>query len=107
MSGDDISIRVAERPDAAAIAAIYAPIVRETAISFEIEPPSAEDMAGRIETTLQSHPWLVAVRAGDVVGYAYAGQHQHAPPIAGRSMSPPTSTPARVGRVWGPGSMRR
>jgi len=50
--------------------------VRETAISFEIEPPSAEDMAGRMEATLASHPWLVAVRAGDVVGYAYAGQHQ-------------------------------
>jgi L-amino acid N-acyltransferase YncA len=76
MSSADISIRVAEHADAAAIAAIYAPIVRETAISFETEPPSAEDMAGRIEAALSSHPWLVAVRAGAVIGYAYAGQHQ-------------------------------
>ena len=76
MSGEDISIRVAERADADAIAAIYAPIVRETAISFETEAPSADEMAGRIDATLPSHPWLVAVRAGAVVGYAYAGQHQ-------------------------------
>jgi len=76
MSGEDIGLRVAERRDADAIAAIYAPIVRETAISFETEPPSAEEMAGRIEKTLPSHPWLVAVRAGVVVGYAYASEHQ-------------------------------
>ncbi len=76
MSGDDITIRVAERDDADAIAAIYAPIVRETVISFETEPPSAQEMAGRIAATLPLHPWLVAVRAGQVVGYAYAGPHQ-------------------------------
>ena len=76
MSGDDIGLRVAERHDAEAIAAIYAPIVRETAISFETEPPSAEAMAERVETTLPSYPWLVAERAGAVVGYAYAGAHQ-------------------------------
>jgi L-amino acid N-acyltransferase YncA len=76
MSGDDITIRVADQADADAIAAIYAPIVRETAISFETEPPSADDMADRVEATLPSHPWLVALRAGKVVGYAYAGQHQ-------------------------------
>ena len=61
--------------DAGAIAAIYAPIVRETAISFETEPPSPDAMAARIEGVLKSHPWLVATRGGEVAGYAYAGEH--------------------------------
>jgi L-amino acid N-acyltransferase YncA len=75
MGGGDIILRVAELSDAEAIAAIYAPIVRETAISFETEPPSVDVLAARIQATLPSHPWLVAVRAGEVVGYAYASQH--------------------------------
>ncbi len=34
--------------DGAACAAIYAPFVRDSAVSFEAEPPSAEELAGRI-----------------------------------------------------------
>ncbi len=30
-------------------------------------------MAQRIEKTLQSHPWLVAVSDGQILGYAYGG----------------------------------
>jgi L-amino acid N-acyltransferase YncA len=73
--GGTVSVRVAEPGDAEAIAAIYAPIVRHTAISFETEPPTPEVMAARIEATLPTHPWLVAVRDGEVVGYAYASEH--------------------------------
>ncbi len=62
--------------DAEDIAAIYAPIVRETAISFESAPPSADAMTGRIETILPTHPWLVAVRDDQVLGYVYAGEHR-------------------------------
>lgn len=75
MSTDAFSLRVAEAGDAVAIAAIYAPIVRDTAISFETEPPTPEAMAARIEATLPTHPWLVAVRDGAVVGYAYGSEH--------------------------------
>ena len=42
-----MTIRIAAPSDAHAIAAIYAPIVRDTTISFELEPPSTEDMRGR------------------------------------------------------------
>ena len=62
-------IRDATPADAAAIAAIYAPMVTDTIISFEEEPPSAEEVAERIAA---SHVWLVAEEDGDVVGYAYA-----------------------------------
>ena len=76
MNESQIHIRVAQSADAQAIAAIYAPYVRDTAISFETEPPSAGIMAQRIARTLETHPWLVAERDGVVVGYAYAGKHR-------------------------------
>jgi L-amino acid N-acyltransferase YncA len=70
-----IEIRPATVTDASAIQRIYAPIVLETVISFEYEPPSVEVMAGRIITIAQTHPFLVAVDGGAVCGYAYASAH--------------------------------
>ena len=69
-----MQIRTASPADAPAIADIYAPIVRETAISFESEPPTAAEMAGRIARTLESHPWMVAVEDDAILGYAYGSQ---------------------------------
>jgi phosphinothricin acetyltransferase len=71
-----VRIRRARAGDATAIAAIYAPIVRDTAISFEIDPPNADEMARRIETQGGATPWLVCERDGDLRGYAYAGSHR-------------------------------
>jgi phosphinothricin acetyltransferase len=65
-------IRVAMPVDADQILAIYAPIVRDTTISFEDEPPTAEEMAGRIAGTLATHPYLVCEQDGRVLGYIYA-----------------------------------
>jgi L-amino acid N-acyltransferase YncA len=62
-------IRDATPADAAAIAAIYAPLVTNTIVSFEEEPPSTAEMVDRIAA---SHVWLVAEEGGEVVGYAYA-----------------------------------
>ena len=69
----DRVIRAATADDAAACAAIYAPYVRDTAVSFETRPPSAAEMAGRIARATASHAWLVAGDVGAVAGYAYAG----------------------------------
>lgn len=67
-------IRVATAADAAACAAIYAPYVRNTVISFEAEPPSASAMRGRIEA---AHLWLVAEgEASEILGYAYGSPHR-------------------------------
>lgn len=71
-----IVIRLARPDDSDAIAAIYAPIVRDTVISFEIDPPTPEEMRQRIAATLVTHPWLVAEHDGAVAGYAYASQHR-------------------------------
>lgn len=72
----EINIRLATPEDAAEIAAIYAPVVRDTVISFEVEPPGAEEFAKRISGILPAYPWLVAEEAGRVIGYAYAGPHR-------------------------------
>jgi len=66
----------AEAGDAAACAAIYAPYVRDTAITFELDPPSAAEMASRIESARKTHAWLVAEDEGRVVGYAYGGEYK-------------------------------
>lgn len=66
-------IRPATSADAAAIQRIYAPIVEETAISFELEAPDADEIARRIERASDLHPWIVAEGgAGELLGYAYA-----------------------------------
>jgi L-amino acid N-acyltransferase YncA len=66
-------IRDAGEADAARCAEIYAPYVRHTAISFETEPPTPAEMAGRIATAQQQHAWLVLEDGGRVTGYAYGG----------------------------------
>ena len=73
MSGTSVVLRSATPDDADDIAAIYAPYVRDTAISFETTPPEPSEMRARIEATLAGHPYLVAERDGAVIGYAYAG----------------------------------
>ncbi|MXO61178.1 GNAT family N-acetyltransferase [Altererythrobacter salegens] len=69
-------IRPAEARDAASCAAIYAPFVRETCISFELEPPDEAEMARRIADYGASHAWLVAEADGQVAGYAYGSPHR-------------------------------
>jgi len=70
-----LRIRHASQADAGACAAIYAPFVRDTAISFELEPPSTKEMARRIGEYGTSHGWLVAEVGGQVAGYAYGSPH--------------------------------
>jgi len=72
-----MKIRVATADDAAAVQAIYAPIVERTPISFETEPPAVAEMQRRITATLARFPWFVGEDdAGRVNGYVYAGLHK-------------------------------
>jgi L-amino acid N-acyltransferase YncA len=68
----EASIRPATGADAGAIRAIYAPIVLDTVISFEAEPPGAEEIARRMIAGAPRLPWLVAEAAEGINGYAYA-----------------------------------
>lgn len=69
-------VRCTTTADAEAILAIYAPVVLETPISFELEPPTVQEIQGRIEKTLPHFPWLVCESDGNVEGYAYASRHR-------------------------------
>lgn len=67
-----MKIRTAKVEDAEALLEIYAPYVRNTAITFEYEVPEAEEFAERIRRTLKKYPYFVAEEDGVLLGYAYA-----------------------------------
>ena len=69
----NISIRTAQVSDAESVLAVYAPYVRNTAITFEYEVPTLDEFRTRIEGTLKKYPYLVAESGGRILGYAYAG----------------------------------
>lgn len=71
-----MKIRTALVEDASLLHEIYAPIVEQTAISFELTPPSIAELAKRIKSYSSSHEWLVAEHAGELLGYAYATPHR-------------------------------
>jgi phosphinothricin acetyltransferase len=71
-----VRVRPATPDDAAACAAIYAPFVEGSWISFELEPPDGAEMARRIASYAASHAWLVAEVCGVVAGYAYGSPHR-------------------------------
>ena len=65
-------IRFVRPEDAEALARIYAPYVRQTAITFEYEPPSPEEFRRRIEGIRTRYPYLAAEEKGELLGYCYA-----------------------------------
>ena len=69
-------LREARPADAAGVLAIYGPVVRDTAISFEVEVPSLEELRRRIAETATRMPWLVAIAGDALAGYAYASSHR-------------------------------
>jgi phosphinothricin acetyltransferase len=72
-------IRLATPEDAPGILEIYAPIVRETPVAFEVEAPAPDGMSARITKVLEKYPWLVDIREGRIAGYVYAGLHRDRP----------------------------
>ena len=65
-------IRPVQLADAPALADLYNPYIRDTTITFEEEPVTAEEMAARIAKVTESYPWLVWEEEGRVLGYAYS-----------------------------------
>lgn len=76
-----IRIRAARPADANQIAAIYAPFVAASAVSFETEPPSAQTMRARMAKSGDHYPWLVATTDDSdvVLGYTYANSFRERP----------------------------
>ncbi len=72
-----IALRLARSSDAPGVAAIYAPFVADTWVSFEERPPDVAEMAARIEASAGRLPFLVADTGDDAIaGFAYASGHR-------------------------------
>lgn len=70
-----LTLRDAGVGDLPAITAIYGHNVLHGTGTFEEVSPSLDDMTTRFEAIRALNlPWLVAEQAGEVIGYAYAGQ---------------------------------
>ena len=73
-------IRPSTLADLPAITAIYAEAVLHGTGTFELDPPDADEMVRRRADVLgKGLPWLVAERAGVVLGYAYANHFRPRP----------------------------
>jgi phosphinothricin acetyltransferase len=82
------NIRRVENADAAEILAIYEPYVLSTAITFEYDVPTVEEIKKRIADHTAEYPWLVCTFDDKVIGYAYAHRHR---PRAAYQWSPESS----------------
>lgn len=58
--------------DAEELLSIYAPYIKNTAISFEYEVPSLEEFKKRIQNITKELPYIKAVEDDKILGYAYA-----------------------------------
>ena len=72
-----VNIRKAEPADIGGIASIYEQAVLLGTASFEVTPPSEEEMLSRMQTIEAGHyPYLVAELEHQILGFAYAGQYR-------------------------------
>lgn len=80
MTAIDATILPAVPGNLAAVAEIYAYYVTETVITFDQTPPAVADWRRRLDDLVdRGLPFLVAEVAGEVAGYAYAGQWRPKP----------------------------
>ncbi len=68
---EEVTIRMATTSDAPKLLEIYAPYVRETAITFEYTVPTVQEFENRIAKILTRYPYLVAIKKEEIIGYAY------------------------------------
>lgn len=70
-----ILVRTVNSEDAEKLVEIYKPYVKETAITFDYEVPSAGDFKEKIAKILKKYPFLVVENNEEVLGYAYASEY--------------------------------
>ncbi|MGN6548337.1 MAG: GNAT family N-acetyltransferase [Pararhizobium sp.] len=77
-----VSIRTASPEDLPAITAIYAESVKNGVASYELVPPTLDEMRARfVAVTGEGYPYVVAEAAngGGIAGYAYASAFRTRP----------------------------
>lgn len=76
----EFRLRAATLNDIPAITEIYRPAVASGTASFELEPPTADEMRRRFEAIVWAgYPYLVAEQGGVVIGYGYANAYRTRP----------------------------
>jgi phosphinothricin acetyltransferase len=76
-------VRNATPDDAAAIAAVYNQGIEDRVATFETEPRSEAEVARIISERGDGHPTVVAVRDGEVIGFAWVAPYSERPCYAG------------------------
>lgn len=71
----ELKIRDAQFEDAQRLVEIYAPYIKETAVSFEYDVPTVDEFKDRIKNIKQKYPYLVCEKDGIIVGYVYASAY--------------------------------
>ncbi|HEY4139605.1 MAG TPA: GNAT family N-acetyltransferase, partial [Casimicrobiaceae bacterium] len=80
MRSESFVVRDATAQDIPAIAAIYAHHVATGTASFELSPPTVDEMRDRFAACVRGdYPYLAAERGGRIIGYAYAGPYRARP----------------------------
>jgi phosphinothricin acetyltransferase len=73
-------IRGCEARDMEAVTAIYGHHVLHSPATFELDPPSLDEMLQRRRAIVDNdYPYLLAERAGHILGYTYAGPYRPRP----------------------------
>jgi L-amino acid N-acyltransferase YncA len=72
MQATSARVREAGPQDADGCLAIYRPYVENTAVSWELEVPTADEMAKRIAAAADTHAWLILESGDQTIGFAYS-----------------------------------
>ncbi len=75
--GMNPEIRLITLQDAQQALDVYAPFVKNTAVTFEYSVPTLQDFTDRIITNTVDYPWLVCIYNNTVLGYAYGSRHRY------------------------------
>lgn len=73
----NLKIRLATHHDIDRILAIYGHYVTHTAITFEYEVPTRDEMMQRMDVIQAKYPYLVALVDDEIIGYAYASDFRY------------------------------
>src|SRR5436853_4740713 len=75
-----VTVRACAEDDMHAVTEIYAHHVLHSSATFELEPPSLQEMSSRRDAIIAGgHIYLVAEAASGIVGYAYFGAYHKRP----------------------------
>jgi phosphinothricin acetyltransferase len=99
---EEVHVRPARNDDAGGIAAVFAPYVTDTVVTFETTPPSAGQWQERRAALADAGlPFLVLARDDEVLGYALASQWRPKPAYRHSMETTIYLAPGHTGRGYG------